>query len=489
MENTKITGDLLVEWGFPHSPEFGEALRTAKMLAECGTPLDGIKQTVMGMLPPEKIEMREDSVPFSEAIKVETEEEVENRRGVRRQMHQLMRCPVVKRGAIMPDSCPAGMQVGMIPVGGAIEVDNAIIPAAHSADICCSMFATFFDSDTPSEEILDRVMERSHFGYGGRDEPLLDYDDLPAYFETNPFLNGLEKVAMHHMGTQGDGNHFTYLGEVLVDDRLLDGLAASGVFVDHLRERYVGKTLRVLVTHHGSRGFGAQVYKRGAKAADKHTNKIAKGVPKACHWIPFDTPDGKDYWDALCYVAQWTKENHLKIHALCLPTSTHVASFGNEHNFVWKRGDSFYHGKGATPSWSSGREKNIGIIPLNMSQPILLTTSADNEEFLSFAPHGAGRNRSRTATLAPFRNEDGSYDNEKLAAAIAEDTEGIDARWFSGKADLSECPRGYKDAEAVKSQIEEFGLANLIGEIQPIGCVMAGEQPPAPWQLKKKKSD
>ncbi len=35
----------------------------------------------------------------------------------------------------MPDACPAGAGEAVIPVGGAIAVKNAIIPAAHSADV------------------------------------------------------------------------------------------------------------------------------------------------------------------------------------------------------------------------------------------------------------------------------------------------------------------------------------------------------------------
>ena len=35
----------------------------------------------------------------------------------------------------MPDACPSGGGRATIPVGGGIEVENAIIPGAHSADI------------------------------------------------------------------------------------------------------------------------------------------------------------------------------------------------------------------------------------------------------------------------------------------------------------------------------------------------------------------
>jgi hypothetical protein len=57
---------------------------------------------------------------------------------------------------------------------------------------------------------------------------------------------------------------------------------------------------------------------------------------------------------------------------------------GNEHNFVWKRGDSFFHGKGATPAWqdASGRPL-LGLIPLNMAREILLVLGSNNNDYLS----------------------------------------------------------------------------------------------------------
>ena len=54
-------------------------------------------------------------------------------------------------------------------------------------------------------------------------------------------------------------------------------------------------------------------------------------------------------------------------------------------------------------------------------------------------------------------------------------------RWFNGAPDLSESPLGYKDATKVKAQIARFGLATVVGEIQPQGCIMAGEAPEPRW--------
>lgn len=78
--------------------------------------------------------------PVNYYINLDTESEAEeaNLLSVANTMDAVMKTPVVKAGAIMPDSCPAG-PVGTIPVGGVVA-SKEIHPGMHSADICCSMF-------------------------------------------------------------------------------------------------------------------------------------------------------------------------------------------------------------------------------------------------------------------------------------------------------------------------------------------------------------
>ena len=145
-------------------------------------------------------------------------------------------------------------------------------------------------------------------------------------------------------------------------------------------------------------------------------------------------------------------------------------------------GTGYYHGKGATPAWpdEQGRPQ-LGLIPMHMAAPILLVLGCDNEEFLGFAPHGAGRNVSRRAATKPWRGEDGSIDSKVLSRLVAEQTPGLDIRWWHGKPDLSETPLAYKSAAQVKAQIQQFKLADIVAEIQPPGCLMAGDGGPRPW--------
>jgi RNA-splicing ligase RtcB len=111
----------------------------------------------------------------------------------------------------------------------------------------------------------------------------------------------------------------------------------------------------------------------------------------------------------------------------------------------------------------------------------------NNDPYLSFAPHGAGRNMSRKAMLAPYRDSDGELDPARVQQTLAETTGGLDIRWFCGAPDLSESPLAYKDASKVKDQIERFGLAELVGEIQPQGTIMAGEAPEPYWMRNRRE--
>lgn len=499
-----LTGKDLIDAGWQPGPKFKALLAEARALEERGItdPAYILKLLERDFGKDDPIlRMRETPLAHREAIEATCEADESNIAAVRRLMGQLLRTPVIEAGSVMPDACPAGMAEATIPVGGAISVKNAILPAAHSADICCSMYASVFDCGSSTGKMLDALTESTRFGFGGRQpQDRVPHPVLEEPVWSNKFLNGLEEHAAKHIADQGDGNHFAYLGKLRVTRAFVDALSGAGHdgIARELRDRAGdrlddsdGATFFTLVTHHGSRGLGAHVYKRGHKAAIRETQRIAKGIPKAAAWLDTREEVGQDYWEALQYVGRWTKANHQSIHARFLERAgaERVTEFGNEHNFVWQRGEHFLHGKGATPAWKDGEGRPLlGLIPLNMAAPILVTLGRDNEEFLSFAPHGAGRNQSRTATMRQFRKENGEADDRAVARAIDAATEGLDIRWYYGKGDLTESPVGYKPASQVREQIERFGLADVAAEVTPLGCLMAGDPGPRPWERKDQLS-
>ena len=70
---------------------------------------------------------------------------------------------------------------------------------------------------------------------------------------------------------------------------------------------------------------------------------------------------------------------------------------------------------------------------------------------------------------------------------FALETEGLDVRFYSNEIDVSELPSAYKNAGNVRSQMKEFGLGEVIDEVMPYGCIMAGDfQKNAPWRVKRR---
>jgi hypothetical protein len=52
---------------------------------------------------------------------------------------------------------------------------------------------------------------------------------------------------------------------------------------------------------------------------------------------------------------------------------------------------------------------------------------------------------------------------------------------------VSELPLAYKDAAAMRRQITEYGLAEIVDTIEPVGSIMAGDwQRNAPWRKGKR---
>ena len=489
---SQIGGKLLLSWGIEPGPKFKEVLAEARRLEAEGKDLEAIREAVVQLFPKPAIIARRSKGTFAEAIAAETAEDEANIESVRAHMADLMRCPMLEHGAIMPDACPAGSAKGTIPVGGAV-VSRAIHPAFHSADICCSMYATVFHEGVETGVFMDALKASTRFGPGGRAPGDQIPDAITDEIEEtrNPFLSGLAGRAKAQLCDQGDGNHFAYLGSLEVTPTLVQTLAAKGQAV---LAGGLGKSSRVnvLVTHHGSRDLGAQVYKRGIAAAVQHTKVVSPETPQHQAWIDPDSEVGVAYWEALQYVARWTRRNHQLVHERTLGRLgiAPLAEVGNEHNFVWQRGDRYYHGKGATPAWTDDDgHPLLGLIPLNMAAPVLLTLGNDRTEFASFSPHGAGRNKSRTALL----REHGMLGllpeefQARSKALLERQVDGLDVRFYYDRPDLSESPVAYKSADQVREQIERFGLADVIGLILPKGSIMAGDYD-KPWMMKRPRA-
>ncbi|MGB3547379.1 MAG: RtcB family protein [Saprospiraceae bacterium] len=461
----EITGKTLIEMGYKPGKWFAEALEEANAKQLSGRALGDFLEDRQ----PKHLAPFAEARPYYQNLRAESEEEHENVDRVLTDMEVLMKTPTVVTGAVMPDACPTG-GVGQIPVGGVVVTRNAIHPAMHSADVCCSVMVSNFGAADP-KAVLDAAHSVTHFGGGGREDHFTLPRSLWDRMTANQFLNNQKSLMMaqSHLGTQGDGNHFLYVGQ----------------------SEATGDTL--LVTHHGSRGVGAYLYTQGMRVAESFRREISPKTLERNAWIPYDTELGENYWEALQIVREWTKLNHSVLHDETLAAlrksseqrATEIKDrFWNEHNFVFKDGDRFYHAKGATPlddKFVPDSRNGLRLIPLNMAEPVLVVKGVSTENNLGFAPHGAGRNTSRSAHKRKLAGR-------KTEEIFATETAGLDVRFFSGEIDISELPSAYKNADAVQRQMEEFGLGTVVDRILPYGCIMAGDwKKNAPWKRKKRK--
>lgn len=481
-----ITNKNIMELGIvggPHIPKIVENINEKHspiqfLSMDCESQLEFINAVFKDILPNPKLPLKTvDDVSLTSYLsEIDDEFVVENNKASLETMGEALRTPFTHFGALMPDACPAG-SMGTIPVGGVIVSDH-IHPGMHSADVCCSVMSTNF-GDVDPKELLDKVHSMSHFGPGGRKNgnrftvslKLLDEMRQNRFTKSNKFI----QTAMEHMGTCGDGNHFVFVGK---SDKTGD---------THL------------VTHFGSRGVGAMLYKEGMNVAEKYRKKLSPETLKQNAWIPSDSDDGKEYWEALQLVRKWTKANHYALHG---NTGFKVKdTFWNEHNFVFKYGDKFAHAKGATPidPLICG-DDHVGksIIPLNMGSPILIVEPSGKnvDQNLGFCPHGAGRNLSRTkhrnkvvAELISEMNDIGVLviSPENIDKTIFDrETKGLDIRFHSGEIDVTELPSAYKSPDMIIDEIVNNDLATIVDKIVPYGCIMAGDwEKDKPWRKNK----
>lgn len=448
---SKLTGKILIEWGFEPGPSFKYLLKEANRLKSFGhtyehirNSLEELQKTDVKYQEIQSKPLLESPVEWSRLIEIDGKDDIakENFKAVEECMNKVMRFPFVSGGAVLPDACPAGV----LPVGGVVVSDH-IHPSWHSADICCSVACTEIEvkGKYDAATLTDLALGGTHFGIGSNPKVSKVWKDIveQSFPEDNIFLSGLKDRAVSDIGTQGDGNHFLFIGE----RQSTGGLC--------------------IVTHHGSRSLGAQLYRRGIRAAEKESGNKYQGLGKSA-FFERNTELGTAYWDALQYVRKWTKMNHLCVHTLVMNEWREDLEFQtkdyfwNEHNFVFDRNGKYYHAKGATPNYAGFANDDSGktMVPLNMGEPILILEHTDNGESFGFAPHGAGRNLSRTAYLK-------STDNHRYP-------EGVEVRFYTGEPDHSELPNAYKPAEYIRSHIESKGLGKIVDQINPLGSIMAG---------------
>ena len=359
------------------------------------------------------------------------------------QMNIAMKLPVTVAGALMPDA----HQGYGLPIGGVLATRNAVIPYGVGVDIGCRMALSVYD--IPVEHFQEHqhqykreLIAWTKFGAGQAWEGKMKAEhavlDKPE-FKITSFIRGLQERAAAQLGTSGGGNHFVEFGviEFPHDDPQLN--------------MHKGQYL-ALLTHSGSRGFGATVA--------GHYTKLAKELcplPKEAQnlaYLDLDSEAGQEYWIAMNLAGDYASACHEIIHARLTKAigGEVLLRVENHHNFAWKEHhdgqDVIVHRKGATPA----AKDVLGIIPGSMTAPGFLVRGKGESTSIQSASHGAGRQMSRTQAIKTI--------TRKEMQAILKD-HGVT---LIG-AGLDEAPMAYKDIYSVMAAQQD--LVDIVARFIP----------------------
>ncbi len=300
------------------------------------------------------------------------------------QMNKAMALPMAKSGALMPD---AHVGYGM-PIGGVVNLYNAISPGFVGYDIACRVSVTILDI-TPQDFMnrradLARDMRTvSSFGIGSgfEDGKRKDHQVMDDPLWKEKPLKELHQLAHQQLGSSGGGNHFfdALIGHSLTE---CDFPTVDGKFV-------------AIMTHSGSRGTGHKLATYFINLAEQETKTSGVRFERGYEWLELDGQAGQDYLRAMNLMGRYAQANHHLIHSKFLKITglKEVAFYENHHNFAWTcdNGDVI-HRKGATPAALN----QIGIIPGSSGTESYLVKGLGNKLALESSSHGAGRPFSRS---------------------------------------------------------------------------------------------
>ncbi|MCE3259663.1 MAG: RtcB family protein [Bacteroidetes bacterium] len=410
MNKLHITGEDLLELGYPQGKAIGTAIQIveknfadtereevlALLLKLFQYPENFLDDPVLSPIANELIEKPKlvDGIPETALKPAPDKFAIYGKQfiepGALDQMQVAMKLPVTVAGALMPDA----HQGYGLPIGGVLATNNAVIPYGVGVDIGCRMALSIYD--IPESHLVENAAKYKReliawtkFGAGNgwtgklqAEHPVLDRSE----FNATPFIKSLHDKAATQLGSSGGGNHFVEWGviEFEKDDASLN--IPKGKYV-------------ALLTHSGSRGFGATIAGHYTKLA----KDICKLPPEAKNlaYLDLNSAEGQEYWLAMNLAGDYASACHEVIHQRLTAAigGNLLARVENHHNFAWKEKyngkDVIVHRKGATPAGKGV----LGIIPGSMTAPGFLVRGKGEEHSINSAAHGAGRQMSRTAAI------------------------------------------------------------------------------------------
>jgi tRNA-splicing ligase RtcB len=343
--------------------------------------------------------------------------------------------------ALMPD---AHLGKGAT-VGSVIPTDRAIIPAAVGVDIGCGMIAvrTQWTEDqvraagsltTLREDIESRIPLSA-----GKYNSDMTRDSRPReYYLRRVWEDACAKHGAPNpdwyapnwnlqLGTLGSGNHFI---EITVDEE-----ARVWAFL-----------------HSGSRGIGNKIAQHHIKVAREQMKKWWIDLPDPdLAYLVEGTPEFDRYIAELKWAQEFARLNRQvmmdrTLSALSLHMgieAERVEEVNCHHNFTQRE---HHHGRNLWISRKgaiSAREGELGLIPGSMGTASYVVEGLGNPMSFCSAPHGAGRNFSRSRARKEFTHEQ-----------LREAMQGIEYR--DTDAFIDEIPQAYKPIDQVMEDASDL---------------------------------
>lgn len=340
-----------------------------------------------------------------------------------------------KHIAIMPD-CHQGY--GM-PIGGVLATKGVIVPNAVGVDIGCGVMAiktslTDIDTDT-IKAIIGLIREVVPVGFNHQKSPQAweGFDRAPDI----PIIQQELASARRQLGTLGGGNHFI---EIQSGD---DGHIWAMV-------------------HSGSRNFGLKTANVYHKKAAMLCERMKVSLPtKDLSYLPIDSPDGEDYFEAMNYCLAFARANRKLMMANIIRIMSNITgaeildSVNIHHNYATFEQhfgrEVLVHRKGATKATVD----TIGIIPGSMGAKSYIVRGKGNPESFMSCSHGAGRKMGRKEA---GRRLDLAEEQRKLAGIV---------HGMRSKSGLDESPGAYKSIQDVMAN--QADLVEILVELSPLG--------------------
>jgi tRNA-splicing ligase RtcB len=364
-----------------------------------------------------------------------------------------------------------------MPIGGTIAYPEYVSPSGVGYDIGCGNLAVatslqFSDIGRDLPRIMQEINRRISFGMGRvNDEPIDHpvFDRIRNDFPLHRHTPALLQTARKQLGTVGGGNHYVDIFRDQGTDRVWIGV------------------------HFGSRGFGHKTASgflalAAGKEFDEHVSEGGMMAPPTL--LHVDSPLGHTYIEAMTIAGEYAAAGRETVVAKVMEILGNPGEFDrvhNHHNYAWQENhhaqDAWVVRKGATPLWPDQR----GFIGSSMGEDSVIVRGrfeadpaneawvrvmrAGNDALWS-APHGAGRQMSRTEAKGKFNRKTGERKTEGRIDWKQVSTDLKDNGIIVIGGDADEAPGAYKRLPAVLEAHADY--VEVMTVLTPVGVVMAG---------------